>query len=89
MNLIIGIISNGLMMAISFSALVIGFAASYILWQTVLKNNSNKIISEAKTEAEVLKKEKILQAKEKFLQLKSEHEKVINEKNITDRKSVV
>ena len=82
MNLIIGIISNGLMMAISFSALVIGFVASYILWQTALKNKSSKIISEAKTEAEVLRKEKILQAKEKFLHLKSEHEKVINEKNI-------
>jgi ribonuclease Y len=31
--------------------------------------------------AEVVKKEKILQAKEKFLQLKSEHEKFIHEKN--------
>ena len=32
-------------------------------------------------EAEVIKKDKILQAKEKFLQLKSEHEKYINERN--------
>ena len=39
------------------------------------------IIKEANAEAEVLKKDKILQAKEKFLQLKSEHEKYINEKN--------
>jgi ribonuclease Y len=39
------------------------------------------IIREAEVEAEVLKKDKILQAKERFLQLKSEHEKVINEKN--------
>jgi len=61
--------------------LVIGFAASYLLWQQALKNKSKKIISEAETEAEVIKKEKILQAKERFLQLKAEHEKVINEKN--------
>jgi len=80
-NLIIGIVNNGLMIAISLSALVIGFAASYILWQIALKNKSKKIITEAEAEAEVLRKEKILQAKEKFLQLKSEHEKVINEKN--------
>ena len=37
---------------------------------------------EAETEAEVIKKDKILQAKEKFLQLKSEHEKAINERNV-------
>jgi ribonuclease Y len=36
---------------------------------------------EAEAEAEVIKKDKILQAKEKFLQLKAEHEKTINEKN--------
>jgi ribonuclease Y len=82
MGLIIGITSNGLMAIVSFSALVIGFAASFILSQTALKNKSKKIVSEAEAEAEVLRKEKILQAKEKFLQLKSEHEKVINEKNI-------
>ena len=82
MNLIIGIINNGLIAIISFSALAIGFAASYVLWQTALKAKSKKIISEAEVEAEVLRKEKILQAKEKFLHLKSEHEKVINEKNI-------
>jgi ribonuclease Y len=81
MNLITGVISNGLTAAISFAALITGFVASYFLWQVALKNKSKKIISEAETEAEVLKKEKILQAKEKFLQLKGEHEKVTNEKN--------
>ena len=54
---------------------------TYLIWQQSLKNKSHKIISEAETEAEVIKKEKILQAKERFLQLKAEHEKVINEKN--------
>ncbi len=40
------------------------------------------LLNEAKNQAEVNKKDKILQAKEKFLQLKADHEKYINEKNI-------
>jgi len=39
------------------------------------------IIQEAESEAEVIKKEKILQAKERFLQLKTEHDRVIADKN--------
>ena len=81
MTLIIGTLSNGLMIVLCISALVTGFGASYLVWQLALKNKSRKIISEAEAEAEVTRKEKILQAKERFLQLKTEHEKVINEKN--------
>jgi len=66
---------------IGISTLVLGFGASYFVWQLALKNKSRKIVSEAEAEAEVIRKEKILQAKERFLQLKTEHEKVINEKN--------
>jgi ribonucrease Y len=36
---------------------------------------------DAINEAEMIKKDKILEAKEKFLQLKSEHEKQVNERN--------
>jgi ribonucrease Y len=74
-------LSNGLLIVFSIAALILGFGASYLIWQAALKNKSKKIISEAEAEAEVTRKEKILQAKEKFLQLKTEHEKVINEKN--------
>jgi ribonucrease Y len=42
------------------------------------KSASDKIISDAKTQADNLKTKKELEAKEKFLQLKSEHEKDIN-----------
>ena len=45
------------------------------------KSSSNKILNEARAEAENIKKNKILQAKEKFLELKSEHEKYILSKN--------
>ncbi len=41
------------------------------------KRNASNILKEAKSEGESIKKDKILQAKEKFIELKSEHEKVI------------
>jgi ribonuclease Y len=81
MTLIIGTLTNGLLIVLCLSALVLGFGGSYFVWQLALKNKSRKIVSEAEAEAEVIRKEKILQAKERFLQLKTEHEKVINEKN--------
>lgn len=45
------------------------------------KANAKVIIKEAETEGESKKKNKILQAKEKFIGLKSEHEKVIQGRN--------
>lgn len=41
------------------------------------KRNAATILKEAKNEGEAIKKDKILQAKEKFIELKAEHEKVI------------
>ncbi len=58
-----------------------GGIVSYFVFNIALKKKSDNIIREAKTEAEVIKKDKILQAKEKFLQLKAEHEKMISERN--------
>ncbi len=64
---------------------VIGFALGVLLSATVLRKmiqkKSEGLLEEAQEKAEVLKKEKILQAKEKFLQLKAEHEKIVNERN--------
>ncbi|MCA1744485.1 MAG: ribonuclease Y [Bacteroidales bacterium] len=57
-----------------------GLLAWFIITQA-LKTRSRKIIREAESEAEVIRKDKILQAKEKFLQLKAEHEKEINSRN--------
>ena len=76
-------LSGGLLLVFCLSALVLGIGASYLIWDIALRKKSRKIISEAEAEAEVTRKEKILQAKERFLQLKTEHEKVINEKNIS------
>ena len=62
-------------------ALVGGGFISYFILQRALKSRREGIIRDAKAEAEVLRKDKILQAKEKFLQLRTEHEKQINTKN--------
>ncbi len=45
------------------------------------KKDANSILKEAKIEGENLKKDKIFQAKERFLELKAEHEKVIINKD--------
>jgi ribonuclease Y len=66
---------------IGIVSLVAGFVLAILSYQTFLKRKRLNIIREAETEAEVIKRDKILQAKEKFLQLKSEHERAINEKN--------
>jgi ribonuclease Y len=70
-----------LLIIISIISLVAGGIITYLINQAILRKKSTNIIKEAEAEAEVIKKDKILQAKEKFLQLKSEHEKAINEKN--------
>lgn len=79
---IFGVISVAVVGIIAASvAFVVGGFISYFIWDKALKTKSKKIIKEAESEAEVIRKDKILQAKEKFLQLKSEHEKEINERS--------
>ena len=62
-------------------AFIVGGGIAFFMGRMTLKNKAKNILVEAESEAEMIKKDKILQAKEKFLQLKSEHEKNINEKN--------
>ena len=74
-------------------ASVVSILVGALISSTILKNSimkkSQHILKEAKSEAEMIKKDRILEAKEKFLQLKSEHEKHINDKNndITNREN--
>jgi len=60
---------------------IIALATYISVRRILLKGKSDEIIEKAKLEAENIRQEKIFQAKEKFLQLKSEHEKYINDKN--------
>ena len=79
-------------MLIPIIAAVIALVAGIVAGKLIFTKNSqkkveeaeqhaNKIISEAQISAENLKKEKLLEAKEKFVQLKAEHDKEILERN--------
>lgn len=74
-NMLIKILITGI------AALIVGGIISYYLWNIIVKRKRDDILKDAETEAEVIRKDKILQAKEKFLQLKAEHEVYINERN--------
>ena len=63
---------------ITFAA---GAGIAYFVFKFILSSNSAQGIKEAEAEAEVIKKKKMLEAKEHILQLKSEHEKTVNERN--------
>lgn len=56
-------------------------AAYILISRTVLKDRRRAIIEKAELEAEHIKQQKLLQAKERFLQLKSEHEAHVSQKN--------
>ncbi|KAB7531244.1 ribonuclease Y [Flagellimonas olearia] len=74
------------------AAAVVGLAIGFAIAKMMEKGKATKVISNAKKEAsdivkeaqkegESIKKDKIFQAKEKFLELKAEHEKVIINKD--------
>lgn len=66
-------------------ALIAGVVAGFVIANSRLNKSSvqekQNLIKEAEVKSETLKQEKILQAKEKFLQLKAEHDKAVNERN--------
>ena len=63
-------------------AFLVGGALSYGLFKYGLKSRYDTIIKEAETEAEVIKKNKLLEVKEKFLNKKSELEKEVALRNL-------
>lgn len=58
-------------------ALLIGIGIGYMLLNKMLAGKADSIIKEAEAKGETIKEKKILQAKEKFLALKEEHNKEI------------
>ena len=60
---------------------VLAMSVYLITRRILLKGQRDEILAKAEIEAEAIKNDKIHQAKERFLQLKSEHEKFVNEKN--------
>jgi len=69
-------------------ALLIGIIAGKLIFAKNTRKKiedaeqqAQKILSDAKTNAENLRNQRMLEAKEKFLQLKSDHDKEVNERN--------
>ncbi|HUH28175.1 ribonuclease Y [Gelidibacter sp.] len=78
--------TDTILIIVSCSA--VGILLGYIVAKALEKNNASKILKNAKEESsaiirqanaegESIKKDKLLQAKEKFIELKSEHEQII------------
>lgn len=78
--LTIGQVSFWTVIVVGVVCLTGGGFLAYLFWQKALRKKNEAIIKDAETEGEVIRKDKILQAKEKFLQLKADHEKLINER---------
>jgi ribonuclease Y len=96
---------NIVTITIGIVGIVAGFAIAKIIERSNISNliktakkEAASIIKDANFEAENIKKDKILQAKEKFIELKSEHEQVILardkkvaevEKRVRDKESLI
>ncbi|HEY8404434.1 MAG TPA: ribonuclease Y [Flavobacteriales bacterium] len=65
----------------ALAGVAVGGLITWFILNNVLKSKRDSILSEAEKEGETLKEKKILQAKEKFLELKNQHESEVREKN--------
>ena len=67
--------------ATAIACFIVGGVLSYILFRYALKSKYDNILKEAETEAEVIKKNKLLEVKEKFLNKKADLEKEVALRN--------
>jgi len=79
---------NIVLIIVGLAALIIGVVAGKLIFTpkhrkiTEAANDQvKKLLQDAQTNAENLKKEKLLEAKERFVQLKAEHDKEVMERN--------
>src|SRR5436190_262313 len=79
-----------IIIALAIVALAMGFFISWFVMKRTMKmregaaqDRAKAILKDAESDAEVIKKNKILEAKEKFIQMKAEHERHITEKEKT------
>ena len=78
---------NIVLIIVGAAALIIGIIAGKLIFiQTIAELSrahraAQKILVDAQTNSENLKKEKLLEAKEKFVQMKAEHDKEVLERN--------
>jgi ribonuclease Y len=67
------------------AALIVGLALGYVVFvamrKTQLEKDKQSIIEEAKLQGENIKKDRILEAKEKYMQLRSDYEQETNRRS--------
>jgi ribonuclease Y len=66
---------------IALVCLIAGLILGYLLFRYVIKQKYQEMMKEAETKAENIKKDKLLEVKEKFLNKKSELEKEVAQRN--------
>ena len=66
---------------VSIACFIVGGFASYMFFKHGLKSKYDSILKEAETEAEVIKKNKLLEVQEKFLNKKADLEKEVSLRN--------
>ena len=72
---------SALTISICVIVLVLGFILGYFLKIKATEKAASRIIENAEADAESIKQKKILEAKEEALKMKSENERIANEKN--------
>jgi ribonuclease Y len=72
---------DALVIIVAMIALAAGAGIMYVVNQNSLKKKAADMLKEAEAKGELLLKNRQLEAKEKFLQLKAEHEKEVSQRN--------
>lgn len=62
-------------------ALCVGALVAVLVMKFIIKNSYDRLMKDAEAEAEVLKKNKLIEVKEKYLNLKEDYEKQVNQRN--------
>ena len=70
-----------LIVIVGVAALIVGGVLGYLVFRYVIKGIYQKMVDEADEKAEQLKKEKLFEVKEKFLNKKTELEKEVQQRN--------
>ncbi len=70
-----------LVVIIGLVGLIAGAGVMYGISQSVLKKKADDVLKEAKSKGDMLLKDRQLEAKEKFLAMKTEHEKAVMQRN--------
>ncbi|MDZ4823154.1 MAG: ribonuclease Y [Flavobacteriales bacterium] len=65
----------------TLGGVLVGGAITWFIFNSVLKSKKENILAEATKEGETLKEKKVLQAKEKFLEMKAQYENEVRDRS--------